>query len=367
MRILHVLNELRPSGAETMLRAAAASWRQHGFTGEVLSTGEVAGAYADALRLAGYRIHHLPFAKSWRFLVEFFLFVRRGGFDLVHLHTERACFWYAALAWAAGQRRLVRSIHAAFDFAGILRVRRSLQRWVMRRVFGVQMAACSEAVARLEWDRFRNPAAVLGNWFDSDRYRPAVNPPRAADRPFVVVTVGNCSPVKNHAAVLHALARLPNAQYLHAGCEEAAQAERALAQELGVAGRVQFLGMVTDLRPVFRAADLLVMPSLHEGFGIAAVEAMGAGLPVLLADVTGLRDFRTWSGGAIRYCAPEAVALEAAVRQFMELPPAERAAEGATLSERAHRMFGVAAGAARYTALYRGTLPSGAATKEATA
>ncbi len=73
MRILHVLNELRPSGAETMLRAAAASWRQHGFTGEILSTGEVAGAYADALRLAGYRIHHLPFAKSWRFLVEFFL------------------------------------------------------------------------------------------------------------------------------------------------------------------------------------------------------------------------------------------------------------------------------------------------------
>lgn len=350
MRVLHVLNELRPSGAETMLRAAAANWQQQGITGEILSTGDVPGAYADALRLAGYRIHHLPFAKSWRFLADFFRFVQRGGFDVVHLHTERACCWYAALAWAAGQRRMVRSIHAAFDFAGLLRVRRAMQRWVMRRVFGVQMAACSQAVASLEWERFRNPATVLGNWFDSDRYRPAGAEPRR--RGAVIVTVGNCAPVKNHEAVLRALVDLPEVQYLHAGCEDAGQEERALAERLGVAGRVQFLGMVKDLRPVFREADLLVMPSLHEGFGIAAVEAMGAGLPVLLADVTGLREFRSWSG-AVRYCAPDAAAVAAAVREFLGLSAAERAAIGVALSEAAHRRFGLAAGAARYAALYR--------------
>lgn len=352
MRVLHVLNELRPSGAETMLRAAAGCWRRHGIHGEILCTGDTPGPYAGALREAGYPIHHLPFTKSIRFLTAFHSFVRRGAFDAVHLHAERAAFWYAALAWAAGQRRLVRSIHAAFDFRGPLRLRRGLQRWTMRRLFGVRMAACGDSVARLEWERFRNPVAVLGNWFDSEFYRPVADPLRDPAAPFVVLTVGNCAAVKNHAALLRALEQLPEVHYLHVGGEEEGQEERALAAGLGLSGRVRFLGPLTDLRPAFRSADLFVMPSLHEGFGVAAVEAMGAGLPVLLADVDGLRDFRPRSG-AIRFCAPEAGALAKAVREFMALPRAERFAVGAALSEMAHREFGVTAGAARYAALYR--------------
>ena len=359
MRVLHVLNELRPSGAETMLRAASAIWMQQGITGEILSTGAVPGPYADALRQAGYRIHHLPFSRSLRFLAAFFAFVRSGSFDVVHLHSERAAFWYAALAWAAGPGRLVRTIHAAFDFEGPLRVRRGLQRWVMRRVFGCRMAACSETVAELEWARFRNPVPVLGNWFDSERYRPSSDVRRDAGGAMVLVTVGNCAAVKNHAAVLRAIEPLPGVRYLHAGCE-GEHGEPALARELGVAERVQFLGMVSDLRPVFGSADLFVMPSLEEGFGIAAVEAMGAGVPVLLADVKGLREFGKRSG-AIRYCAPESGAIEEAIRDFMALPAEERAEVGAALSEMAHRTFGVAAGAARYTALYRGEAPQGVA------
>jgi glycosyltransferase involved in cell wall biosynthesis len=365
MRVLHVLNELRPSGAETMLRAAAASWRQQGITGEILSTGAEPGEYADVLRQAGYRVHHLPFTKSAAFLAGFFQLVRRGAFDVVHLHTERATFWFAALAWAAGVRRLIRTIHATFDFGGPLRLRRALQRWIMRRVCGLQMTACSESVARVEWERFRNPVTVLGNWFDSDRYPLDRDGTRHPGAGLVLLTVGNCAGVKNHEAVLRALAELPHARYLHAGCEDAAGTERALAEALGVADRVEFLGVVTDLRPVFRAADLFVMPSLHEGFGIAAVEAMGAGVPVLLADVKGLRDFQAHSG-AIRYCAPEAAALVRAVQEFISVPPAERSTAGIALSQMAHRTYGAAAGAARYTALYRGESPQPLA-KEATA
>lgn len=151
---------------------------------------------------------------------------------------------------------------------------------------------------------------------------------------------------------MRAIQHLPEILYLHAGCE-GGQGERALARELGISERVRFLGMVTDLRPVFALADLFVMPSLQEGFGIAAVEAMGAGLPVLLADVSGLRDFGKRSG-AIRYCAPEGGAIERAIREFMAIPAEARAAEAAALSEMAHRRFGVAAGAARYAAIYRG-------------
>jgi glycosyltransferase involved in cell wall biosynthesis len=358
MRVLHVLNTLCPSGAETMLRAAAGRWREQGIEGEIVSTGAETGPYAEELRAAGYRIHHLPFAKSARFLWAFYRLVREGGYEAVHLHTERATFWYAALAWAGGQRRLVRTIHGAFGFAGPLRVRRGVQRWVMRRVFGVRMAACSESVAALEWERFRNPVTVPGNWFDSARYvRREERAAKEGGRQ-VILTVGNCAAVKNHEAVIRALAGLPEVEYVHAGCEEEGREERALAEVLGVADRVRFLGMVKDLRAVFEEADLLVMPSLQEGLGVAAIEAMGAGVPVLLADVKGLRDFRRLSG-AVRYCAPDAEGVARGVRDFLALPAGERAAIGAELSEMAHRQFGVGAGAGRYAALYRGEMPAG--------
>lgn len=358
MRVLHVLGELRPSGAETMLRAAAGSWREQGIEGEVLSTGSEPGPYAEELRAAGYRVHHLPFAKSAGFLVAFYRLVREGGYDAVHLHTERAAFWYAALAWAGGQRRLVRTIHAAFGFEGMLRVRRGVQRWMMRRMFGVRMVACGESAAALEWERFRNRVTVAGNWFDSERYRRGEETRGTGGGPLVVVTVGNCAAVKNHAAVIGALARLPEVVYLHVGCEDEGRGERAQAERLGVADRVRFLGMVTDLREVFREADLFVMPSLHEGFGVAAVEAMGAGVPVLLADVKGLRDFRKWSED-VRYCAPDDAGVERGLREFQALGAGERAAMGAALSEMAHREFGARAGAARYAALYRGERAAG--------
>lgn len=65
---------------------------------------------------------------------------------------------------------------------------------------------------------------------------------------------------------------------------------RALAERLGVAERVHLLGLVDDieLTGAYQSADVLVLPSLHEGFCLPAVEAMAAGLPVVAARRTAL-------------------------------------------------------------------------------
>ena len=90
----------------------------------------------------------------------------------------------------------------------------------------------------------------------------------------------------------------PHLVYLHVGEEEETRGEQRLAAQLGIADRTHFLGRRHPLQAL-HAADVFVMPSVYEGLGIAAVEALATGLPVVLADVPGLRDMARISPAAL--------------------------------------------------------------------
>ncbi|MBL8211095.1 MAG: glycosyltransferase [Bryobacterales bacterium] len=361
MRVLHILNELRPSGAETMLRAAARYWQSQGIQGEILITGDSFGEYAPLLERAGYRLHHMPFRRSVGYLWRVYRFLAENRYGSVHIHCERANFWYAVLAYAAGRPRVVRSVHALFPFQGWLRCRRFVQRYVLRRALRVTTVAVGRTVQQLERATYHNPALHIPNWFDAERYRPASEAERAAarrwfgigDGVFAVVTVGNCAPVKNHAALIQALSSLPRqwrVVYLHAGCEDAAHEEFRMTQRMGVDAR--FLGPLEDVGEVYAAADLFVMPSLREGAGIAAMEALGAGVPALLADVEGLRDLREVAD--CEWTAPDAEAIAAALQRCLSQDPDRLRERALRTSARMQDKYAVARGAAQYAGLYRG-------------
>lgn len=302
MRVLHVLAELRPSGAEVCLKVAAPYWTRAGLEGEILSVGPQLGPYAETLAAAGYRLHHLPQDPAAAFVPAYLALLRERRPDVVHLHVERANFYLALLARAAGVGVVIANVHSVFAFSGTLRLERRVQRAVMRAV-GVRFVSVSAAVQRAERERFANPSVVLPNWYDDARCFPPSADQRARararlgcpDGAFVVASVGNCAPVKNHAAAVEAVALLGRSlgerevRYLHAGAEAEGRPERALAERLGVAGAVDFLGAVGDVTEVLQAADAYVMPSLREGASVAAFEALACGVPAVLADVAGLR------------------------------------------------------------------------------
>lgn len=101
---------------------------------------------------------------------------------------------------------------------------------------------------------------------------------------------------KGHDAVLRALALLlpqhPDLAYVVAGDGDDLPRLRQRAQELGVAHAVRFAGYVPDeeLPGLYRAADVFVMPSSGEGFGIVFLQALASGVPVVAGDADGSRD-----------------------------------------------------------------------------
>ena len=116
---------------------------------------------------------------------------------------------------------------------------------------------------------------------------------RVQDGPFVLA-VGEQMPRKNLALLLHVWARAPELPALvHAGPfgSDTARLE-SLVDELGLAGRVRFLGYVERevLARLLLDAQALCFPSIAEGFGLPVLEAMAAGLPVVASDLPVIRE-----------------------------------------------------------------------------
>ncbi|GGT30239.1 glycoside hydrolase [Streptomyces kurssanovii] len=362
VRVLHVLNELRASGAEVILRSAAAEWKGHGLESHVLAVAPSAGPFAQELRTVGYPVVHQPDVPLRRVPLQLRRYLKVGAYDVVHLHAERGNFWFALAALSTGAA-VVRTVHSVFQFRGPLRVERSVQRRALRAMGAVHVAV-SAAVADNELDRFGNTARIVENWYD-EVFTPPSPPERERARAglglgehdLVAVSVGNCAVVKRHEVVLEAMAHPMTPRdlvYLHVGQEDEMRSERRLAERLGVAERTHFLGLRNPLEAL-HAADVFVMPSMYEGVGIAAVEAIATGLPAVLADVSGLRDLRTISEAVTLVNAtPEAFAraLTTALHGSRPRPYVCRAP--GVLRDR----FGTARGAAAYAGIYHDLLMS---------
>ncbi len=119
----------------------------------------------------------------------------------------------------------------------------------------------------------------------SDAVRQQVGIPREAT---VFAFVGSGFERKGVAAFLHALARRREPAWaLIAGKDKHAARYGKLSVRLGIAGRVRFVGGVSDVRPFLAAADAFVLPTLYDPFPNAALEAMAAGLPLVTSTKCG--------------------------------------------------------------------------------
>ena len=108
----------------------------------------------------------------------------------------------------------------------------------------------------------------------------------------IIANVGRLHPDKDQATLVEgfakALPELPGCTLLTiAGRGPLENELKALAQRLGIAGSVRFLGQVPDARRYFRAFDLFVLTSDHEPFGMVLLEAMAANVPILATDCGG--------------------------------------------------------------------------------
>jgi glycosyltransferase involved in cell wall biosynthesis len=268
-------------------------------------------------------------------------------FDLVHLHTGRALTLAPYLP-----REIARVVTRRMDYRP--RGSGAYVRWLYRQVdavIAISRAARDALVARgVAAERIVIvPSGVAVEEFAGlDRAR-ARRQLGLEESGRVAAIIGSLHRRKGHEVLLAALARLAaqgRAPVLLAAGDGPERARlEAAAATAGVADRVRWLGRCADVRPVLAAADVVVAPSLAEGLGVAAIEALAASRPVVASAVGGLAELVRDGREGILVPAGDDGALAAALdRVLSDAAFRARLATGAQQRARAYSTAAMARG-----------------------
>lgn len=105
----------------------------------------------------------------------------------------------------------------------------------------------------------------------------------------ILISVGELNENKNNQVIIRALGKLndKNVHYVHCGVGSKESELKDLAQEMGVAKNVHFLGYRADVKELMNSSDIFVMPSFREGLSRSIMEAMAGGLPCVVSRIRG--------------------------------------------------------------------------------
>jgi glycosyltransferase involved in cell wall biosynthesis len=376
LRVAGVDPERRFAGGETQVLGLTLALARLGHEAELLC--DPAGELWSRATAAGIPCRPLPIRNSIDAAAGLRLrrLVREQGYDIVHFHTARAHALAPYLCGLAGddearpRPRLI--VTRRMDYVP----NRLFAGWLYNRaVDGVAAISPSVADALVVAGVDRDRIALIPSGIDCDRFKPPHQQARFGARAalgltadqIAIGTVGMLEPRKGHRFLIEALA-LAHEQYNNqdrlrcfiagSGSLQAELATQIAALEDGgriAPGTVRLLGACDDPYPLLAALDLFVMPSLAEGLGVAALEAMASGLPVIASAAGGLRDLVKNRVTGLLVPPGDQPALASAIIELVAAPDL-RATMGAAGRIRVTDSFSSALMAQRTLALYRDCL-----------
>lgn len=248
-----------------------------------------------------YPVFHSP-PYALNLAVKMAEVARSRDLDLLHVHyaIPHAVSAYLAREMLEGDGiRIVTSLHGTdITLVGSRPSLYDITRFSIERSDAVTTVSEFLRCRTLETFGLDIPITVIHNFVDPGRFKPLADAKLrshfADAHEKIMLHASNFRPVKRLDSVIKVFSRvagaLPARMLLLGDGPETQKAER-MAEELGVADRILFLGGNESVEEIIPAADLFIMPSSQEAFGLAALEAMSCAVPVIGTLQGGMREF----------------------------------------------------------------------------
>ncbi len=322
MKILHVITSLHSGGAEKLLLDIIPKLKSKGHEVDLLLfdgsntpfkyQAKKEGINIIQLSIGGNVYNPVNIIKLLRFLPEY---------DVVHTHNT-APQLFAAIGSVLCSCVLCTTEHSTSNRRRQWKWYTVIDRWMYGRYKKIiSISPQTEEHLRIslnapDSDKF----ITIYNGIDVKRYKEAK--PVDIDKDglgcrIALMQVAGFRLEKDQDSVIRSLKYLPEDIHLFLVGDGVRRSElEKITSDEGLTDRVHFLGIRSDVPGLLKSADIVVMSSHWEGFGLAAVEGMAAGKPVIASDVDGLREVVKGAGvlfaqGDSKGLADEIIKLDA--------------------------------------------------------
>jgi N-acetyl-alpha-D-glucosaminyl L-malate synthase BshA len=230
--------------------------------------------------------------------------------------------------------------------------------------FSISKSDAITAVSRflqgetVETFKIERPIRVIHNFVDTDEFRPVRDPETrsrfAREDEGLLVHVSNFRKVKNVPTVIDVFCEVRRSQpvkLLLVGDGPELETIERMAAERGVSDDVLFLGDQAFIAGILTAADVFLLPSEHESFGLAALEAMSCGVPVVASNIGGLHEVVRDGETGFLFDPHDVRGMSETVAALLR-DEGRRRAVGLKARERVEREFGRERIVGQYVSLY---------------
>lgn len=302
MKILHVITSLRTGGAEKLMIDLLPRLRDLGNDVELAVFLGVQTQFVEQLEETGIIIHKFGMNQNVYHLSNLIkLRPFFNEFDIIHTHNT-ACQLYAAISSIGTKQILCTTEHNTFNRRRNKIVLSFFDKWMYsryRKVICISKDTEKNLIHSI-LGHFPTPTCVINNGIDVKKYaeaQPATQERSEWRGKHIIMHIAAFREQKDQDTVIRAMKHLPKEYHaVFVGGDVRREFCEKLAKEIGVEEQCSFLGVRSEVPQLIKAADIVVMSSHWEGFGLAAVEGMAAGKPVVASDVAGIREIVKDSG-----------------------------------------------------------------------
>jgi glycosyltransferase involved in cell wall biosynthesis len=365
MRVAFVLHEMQVAGAEMLVKQTI-DHLGAAIEPTVLCLDRV-GALGEELRGQGVTVtaYGRREGRDWALARRMARSFRARRVQVVHAH-QYTPFFYSALANVLTRNRpgLIFTEHGRHYPDVVGRARRLANRLVLSRCADDVNAVCEfSAKALRSIDGFgARQVGVIENGIDPHRYGRPANLAQAKTRVGFasdrrhIICIARFHPVKDHATLIAAFAKLagarPDVDLVLVGDGPERSAREADVLRLGLSQRVIFTGVRSDVADLLAAADVFTLTSVSEAASLTLLEAMASGLPAVVSDVGGNPEIVRDGADGLLAGRGAADAFAAAFTRLLD-DPALASRMGASGATRVREHYDLRRTLDRYAALYR--------------
>jgi glycosyltransferase involved in cell wall biosynthesis len=299
MKILHITNTFSEGGLETFLFTLLPALKNNGhdITLLVLDKNKAKRAQEIAQQGISMYIGKYNNVRDPRNIFLIRAFIRRGKYNIVHAHLFPTQYFVAIANILNRQRTtIVTTEHGTYNKRRRYKFLKKVERFIYNQYVKTICISKGVKTSLDKWVSLPSKSSIIYNGVDISKFRKA-KPYSKTDLGLpentkIVTMIARFFEAKDHKTVVRALPHLrKEVHILFCGSGEQGINEcKQLAENLNVASRVHFLGNRTDVERIIKSSDVGILSSFYEGFGLAILEAMAAGIPAIASDVEGVEE-----------------------------------------------------------------------------